>query len=134
MHGRIVIASYPQRAKSANLRRDPRASVAVLSDEFNGAYVQVDGDAEVVDSARCRRAAGRLLPVPSRASTPTGTSTAARWSTREVPDQDHSAAVGSGGHRRIPARLTRRDTGDTDGAAVVVTEDGRVASASTVKL
>jgi PPOX class probable F420-dependent enzyme len=46
--GRIVIASYPQRAKSANLRRDGRASVTVLSDEFNGAYVQVDGDAEVV--------------------------------------------------------------------------------------
>jgi PPOX class probable F420-dependent enzyme len=46
--GRIVIASYPQRAKSANLRRDARASVTVLSDEFNGAYVQVDGDAEVV--------------------------------------------------------------------------------------
>ncbi|BBZ30956.1 PPOX class F420-dependent enzyme [Mycolicibacterium madagascariense] len=47
--GRIVIASYPQRAKSANLRRDPRASVTVLSDEFHGAYVQVDGDAEVID-------------------------------------------------------------------------------------
>jgi PPOX class probable F420-dependent enzyme len=46
--GRIVIASYPQRAKSANLRRDARASVTVLSDEFNGPYVQIDGDAEVV--------------------------------------------------------------------------------------
>ncbi|BBY18885.1 PPOX class F420-dependent oxidoreductase [Mycolicibacterium litorale] len=47
--GRIVIASYPQRAKSANIRRAGRASVTVLSDEFNGPYVQVDGDAEVVD-------------------------------------------------------------------------------------
>lgn len=46
--GRIVVSSYPQRAKSANLRRDPRASVTVLSDEFNGPYVQVDGDAEVI--------------------------------------------------------------------------------------
>jgi PPOX class probable F420-dependent enzyme len=46
--GRIVISSYPQRAKSANVRREPRASVVVLSDEFNGAYVQVDGDAEVL--------------------------------------------------------------------------------------
>ena len=46
--GRIVIASYPQRAKSANVRRTPRASVTVLSDEFNDAYVQVDGDAEVI--------------------------------------------------------------------------------------
>jgi PPOX class probable F420-dependent enzyme len=46
--GRIVIASYPQRAKFANVRRRPRASVVVLSDEFNGPYVQVDGDAEVI--------------------------------------------------------------------------------------
>ena len=47
--GRIVIASYPQRAKSANIRRTPTASVTVLSDDFNGPYVQVDGDAEVVE-------------------------------------------------------------------------------------
>ncbi|KRE27029.1 pyridoxamine 5'-phosphate oxidase [Mycobacterium sp. Soil538] len=47
--GRIVVASYPQRAKAANIRRHPRASVVVLSDEFNGPYVQVDGAAEVID-------------------------------------------------------------------------------------
>lgn len=47
--GRIVIASYPQRAKSVNIRRTPSASVVVLSDDFNGPYVQVDGDAEVID-------------------------------------------------------------------------------------
>jgi PPOX class probable F420-dependent enzyme len=47
--GRIVIATYPQRAKTANIRRTNTASVVVLSDEFNGAYVQVDGSAEVVD-------------------------------------------------------------------------------------
>jgi PPOX class probable F420-dependent enzyme len=47
--GRIVISSYPQRAKSRNARRDPRVSVLVLSDEFNDAYVQVDGTAEVID-------------------------------------------------------------------------------------
>ncbi|MBO0679860.1 PPOX class F420-dependent oxidoreductase [Mycolicibacterium sp. S2-37] len=46
--GRIVIASYPQRAKAANIRRTGRASVVVLSDDFNGPYVQVDGDAEVI--------------------------------------------------------------------------------------
>jgi PPOX class probable F420-dependent enzyme len=46
--GRLVIASYPQRAKSVNIRRTGRASVVVLSDEFNGPYVQVDGPAEVV--------------------------------------------------------------------------------------
>jgi PPOX class probable F420-dependent enzyme len=47
--GRLVIASYPQRAKSVNIRRTGRASVVVLSDEFNGAYVQIDGPAEVID-------------------------------------------------------------------------------------
>lgn len=47
-HGRLVISSYPQRAKSANARRTGTASVLVLSDEFNGAYVQVDGDAQVI--------------------------------------------------------------------------------------
>ena len=47
--GRLVISSYPQRAKCTNVRRNPAASVVVLSDEFNGAYVQVDGDAEVID-------------------------------------------------------------------------------------
>jgi PPOX class probable F420-dependent enzyme len=47
--GRIVIATYPQRAKVANLRRDPTASVLVLSDDFGDAWVQVDGTAEVLD-------------------------------------------------------------------------------------
>lgn len=47
--GRIVISTYPERAKAANLRRDPRATVLVHSDDWNGAYVQVDGTAEVLD-------------------------------------------------------------------------------------
>ncbi|MDQ1439224.1 MAG: hypothetical protein QOK43_2853 [Acidimicrobiaceae bacterium] len=47
--GRIVVATYPQRAKVANLRRTPDCSVLVLSDDFGGAWVQVDGAAEVLD-------------------------------------------------------------------------------------
>ncbi|TVR32132.1 MAG: PPOX class F420-dependent oxidoreductase [Nitriliruptor sp.] len=47
--GRLVIASYPQRAKVHNLRRDPRAAACVLSDDFGGAWVQVYGTAEVID-------------------------------------------------------------------------------------
>jgi PPOX class probable F420-dependent enzyme len=47
--GRIVVASYPKRAKAVNLRRTPRASLTVLSDDFDGPYVQVDGAAEVID-------------------------------------------------------------------------------------
>ena len=47
--GRLVVSTYPERAKVANLRRDPRATVLVHSDEWNGPYVQVDGTAEVLD-------------------------------------------------------------------------------------
>lgn len=47
--GRIVMASYPQRAKAANARRNPTASVCVLSDDFGGEWVQVDGAVEVLD-------------------------------------------------------------------------------------
>jgi PPOX class probable F420-dependent enzyme len=46
---RIVVSTYPERAKARNVRRDPRASVVVLSDEFNGPWVQVDGPAEILD-------------------------------------------------------------------------------------
>jgi PPOX class probable F420-dependent enzyme len=47
--GRIVVSTYPERAKTANARRDPAVSVMVLSDDFGGAWVQVDGTAEVLD-------------------------------------------------------------------------------------
>jgi PPOX class probable F420-dependent enzyme len=46
--GRIVISSYPERAKSTNVQRNPRTSVMVLSDDWNGAWVQVDGTGEVI--------------------------------------------------------------------------------------
>jgi len=47
--GRLVISSYPERAKSKNARRRPQVSVLVLSDTFNDAWVQVDGTCEVLD-------------------------------------------------------------------------------------
>lgn len=47
--GRIVVSTYPDRAKVVNLRRNPAASVLVHSDEWNGPWVQVDGTAEVLD-------------------------------------------------------------------------------------
>lgn len=47
--GRIVIATYPSRAKVANIRRTGRASACVLSDDWNGPWTQVEGPAEVVD-------------------------------------------------------------------------------------
>jgi PPOX class probable F420-dependent enzyme len=47
--GRIVVSSYPQRAKVANARRDPAVSLCVLSADWDGPWVQVDGTAEVLD-------------------------------------------------------------------------------------
>jgi PPOX class probable F420-dependent enzyme len=48
--GRLVVATYPERAKTRNVRRTGRATVLVLSDEWDDAWVQVDGDAEVLDA------------------------------------------------------------------------------------
>jgi PPOX class probable F420-dependent enzyme len=50
--GRVVVSTYPQRAKAGNLRRDPAASILVHSDEWDGPYVQLDGTAEVIDMPR----------------------------------------------------------------------------------
>jgi PPOX class probable F420-dependent enzyme len=47
--GRIVVSTYPDRAKTRNARRRPQASVLILSDDFGGAWIQVDGDIEVID-------------------------------------------------------------------------------------
>ncbi|KIF75411.1 pyridoxamine 5'-phosphate oxidase [Streptomyces sp. 150FB] len=47
--GRIVVSTYPDRAKTRNAKRDDRASVIVLSDDWSGAWVQIDGTAEVLD-------------------------------------------------------------------------------------
>jgi PPOX class probable F420-dependent enzyme len=47
--GRIVVATYPSRAKTHNARRRPQVSVLLLSDDFDGPWVQIDGDAEVID-------------------------------------------------------------------------------------
>ncbi len=47
--GRIVVSTYPQRAKVANARRNPDVSLCVLSPEWDGAWVQVDGRAEVLE-------------------------------------------------------------------------------------
>jgi PPOX class probable F420-dependent enzyme len=47
--GRVVVSTYPERAKARNAARDARASVVVLSEDFDGPWVQIDGDAEVID-------------------------------------------------------------------------------------
>jgi PPOX class probable F420-dependent enzyme len=47
--GRIVVSTYPDRAKARNARLDPRVSLCVQSDDWSGEYVQIDGQAEVLD-------------------------------------------------------------------------------------
>ncbi len=47
--GRVVVSTYPTRAKVANLRRDARATLLIHSDDWDGPWVQLDGTAEVID-------------------------------------------------------------------------------------
>lgn len=47
--GRVVISSYPERAKVHNIRRDPHVAVVVQSDEFGGEWVHLDGMGEIID-------------------------------------------------------------------------------------
>jgi PPOX class probable F420-dependent enzyme len=46
--GRVGISVTEDRAKTKNLRRDPRATLCVLPDAFFGEWVQIDGMAEIV--------------------------------------------------------------------------------------
>jgi PPOX class probable F420-dependent enzyme len=47
--GRLLISTYPERAKVANVRNNPAVSACVLSDDWNGPYLHVDGTAEVLE-------------------------------------------------------------------------------------
>jgi PPOX class probable F420-dependent enzyme len=46
--GRVIVSTRETAMKTKNLRRDPRASLCVISDTFYGEWVQVDGTATVV--------------------------------------------------------------------------------------
>ena len=46
--GRIAISVTEDRAKTKNLRRDPRATLCVLNDGFFGEWTQIDGTTEIV--------------------------------------------------------------------------------------
>ena len=46
--GAVVVSSRETAVKTRNLRRDPRASICVFTDQFFGEWVQVDGRAEIV--------------------------------------------------------------------------------------
>lgn len=44
---RLLVSSYPTRAKTKNLVRDPRCAVLVLSEDFDGPWCTVYADATV---------------------------------------------------------------------------------------
>ncbi len=46
--GMVVVSSRETAMKTKNLRRDPRASVLVMSENWYGQWVQVDGRAAIV--------------------------------------------------------------------------------------
>lgn len=46
--GRLMISSRETAYKVKNLRREPRASLCFLKNEFFGGFVQVDGTAEIL--------------------------------------------------------------------------------------
>ncbi|MQS39461.1 PPOX class F420-dependent oxidoreductase [Streptomyces katsurahamanus] len=48
--GRVVVSTYPERAKTRNAKRNARVSLIVLSDDWDGPWVQLDGEAEVIDA------------------------------------------------------------------------------------
>lgn len=47
--GRVAVSTYPERAKAVNARRTGTASLVVLSNDFSGPWIQLDGDAGVLD-------------------------------------------------------------------------------------
>jgi PPOX class probable F420-dependent enzyme len=47
--GAVCISSRAPLAKVRNIRRDPEVSVLILSSEFFGSWVQIDGRAEIID-------------------------------------------------------------------------------------
>lgn len=46
--GRLVVSTREPAAKTRNARRDPAVSLCVMNDAFYGAWLAVDGTAEVV--------------------------------------------------------------------------------------
>jgi PPOX class probable F420-dependent enzyme len=46
--GRVVVSTYPERAKARNAAARSRGSMLVMSDGFSDEWVQVDGQIEVI--------------------------------------------------------------------------------------
>ncbi|HXQ60797.1 MAG TPA: PPOX class F420-dependent oxidoreductase [Acidimicrobiales bacterium] len=94
--GSVVVSTRETAAKTKNLRRRPRASLAVLSDGFFGEWVQVEGPVEII-------------PLPEAME---GLVDYYRELSGEHPDWDeYRAAMES--ERRVLLRLTVERAGPT---------------------
>jgi Pyridoxamine 5'-phosphate oxidase len=81
--GRIVVSTYPQRAKVANARRDPAVSLCVLSEDWNGPWRKDPRAPHRSRAGTTERGAPRLGRVP-RGHDPAG----------QVAAADHPHRVG----------------------------------------
>ena len=100
--GRIVISTYPERAKVVNARRNPSVSVVVMSDEFNGPFVQVDGRAEVLDLPEALDALVDYYRCISGEHPDWDEYRAAMVDAGQVAAAHHARALGPDRHRRLP--------------------------------
>jgi PPOX class probable F420-dependent enzyme len=78
--GKVVISTWEGAAKTRNLRRDPRAVLCVLSDDFFGRWIQIEGTAQIVSLPEAMEGLSTTTAASAR-SIPTGMTTAARCST-----------------------------------------------------
>jgi PPOX class probable F420-dependent enzyme len=44
----VIMSTREPAYKTRNMRRDPRVSICVFTDEFFGEWIQIDGEAEII--------------------------------------------------------------------------------------
>ena len=105
--GRIVISTYPARAKSRNAERHPQVTVLVLSDDWNGPWVQVDGDAQVLHMPEAADGLVEYIRCIS-GERPDWDEYREAMRIQEVTDPHHPNPLGSDGHRGFPVDVAAR--------------------------
>ena len=106
--GELPISACPQRAEANNVRRDPDASVFVMGDGFSSAWIQIDGDVEVIEMPDAADALVEYYRCISGEHPD--------WDEyrQAMADQDMSVGphppepVGTHHYRRLPTRTRRR--------------------------
>ena len=104
-----MISTYPERAKVTNIRRDPRVSACVLSDDWDGPWVQLDGTAEVLDLPEALEPLVEYFRSISGEHPDWDEYRAGDGAPGQVADPGHHRRLGPDRHRRLP-RPPRRLT------------------------